>query len=152
VAAEEAARRARARRSHRKLGLHRHLLVGDFQMDLQQEASELRKAIEGLPDIPENEAEEAEEQRRAIRIDPDRVPVELRDLIPLARMWGLSDDGARGYFVDRASAREKQELRQALHGREQAISDWIDSFAPDDMSDEAGCFMYMLEADEEMGD
>jgi hypothetical protein len=151
VAAAEAARRARARRSHQKLGRHRHTLVGNFRIDLHQEAWDLRKAIEGLPDIPVNEAEEAEEQRQAIQIDPEKVPAAFRDLIPLARKWGLSDDGARGYFVDRASDREKRELRQALQGREQAITDWIDSFAPADMSEEAGCFMYMLEADEEMG-
>lgn len=151
TAAAEADRRARARRSGQELGLHRQTLIGNFRMELQQEGWELRRGVEGLEDGGAGEAEEAEEQRRTIRIDPGRVPVAFRDLIPLARKWGLSDDAARGYFVDRASAEEKQELRRILRGRVQAVTDWIDSFMPGDMSDEAGCFMYMLEAHEEMG-
>ena len=91
------------------------------------------------------------EDRPEIRIDPDNVPADLRDLIPIAEEWGIGDDVIRGDYGERASDAQKQRFKAALTGRTARVTEWLDSFGADAMSEEAGAFMYMLEALDEMG-
>jgi hypothetical protein len=84
-------------------------------------------------------------------LDPNNVPANLRDLIELAAKWGIGDDIIRDDFEQRASAGDKQELRRALTGRTAEVTRWLDSSeAGRPMTAEAACFMYMLEALDEM--
>lgn len=92
------------------------------------------------------------ENRPEIKIDPDKVPENLRSLIFMAEKWGIGDDVIRSDFEDKASEAEKQEFRAKLTGRTKEVTEWLDSFKDGwEMSEEAGHFMYMLEALDEMG-
>src|SRR5262249_32483227 len=90
------------------------------------------------------------ENRPEIRIDSMHVPEDLRDLIPMAEKWGIGDDIIRGDFCEKASHDEKVSLVDAVKGRTDRINKWLDSFGSA-MSQDAGAFMYMLLALDEMG-
>ncbi len=86
------------------------------------------------------------------KLAPEKVPENLRDLLPLAAKWGIGDDIIRDDFEQKSIEDEKQKLKNSLSGRTAEITQWLDSFeAGKPMSDEAACFMYMLEALDEMG-
>jgi len=119
-----------------------------YSESLERAADKLRAKVEHVV-YPSNQ-ELAEQDRAAISIRRDRVPAELRDLIPLAEKWGVGDDVSRGYLVEHAGREERQALARALHDRRGQVEAWLDSFAEGEMSDEAGYFMYMLEAAAEM--
>jgi hypothetical protein len=86
-----------------------------------------------------------------IEMDPAHVPEDLRDLIPMAEQWGIGDDVIRGDYGEAASAEQKERFKAALTGRTARVTEWLDSFGTEAMSEEAGVFMYMLEALDEMG-
>ena len=91
------------------------------------------------------------ENRPVIKINPLNVPSNLRDLIPMAEKWGIGDDIIRDDFEEKAMDAEKEELRTQLAGRTKEITDWLDSFSNGRaMTTDAGHFMYMLEALDEM--
>jgi tetratricopeptide (TPR) repeat protein len=150
-AAQEAERRLRARRSRYRFGRHRKPLLDDFTISLAEDAQAVREKVEGLRRVSEKAL--AETARREIRIDRKKVPAAFRDLIPLAKQWGVGDDGLRGYFTDRASAKDKATLRKALPAQRRGeLQDWLDSLGPGGItSDEWGAFTYLLEALEELG-
>ena len=50
-------------------------------------------------------------------LDPEKVPEQLRDLIPLATKWGIGDDIIRNDFEQKVSEDEKQQLKNTLTGR-----------------------------------
>jgi len=92
------------------------------------------------------------ERYKPPRLDLEKVPEQLRDLLPLAAKWGIGDDIIRDDFEQKASEDEKQELKNSLSGRTAEVTQWLDSFeAGKPMPKEAACFMYMLEALAEMG-
>ncbi|MBN2498043.1 MAG: hypothetical protein JXR96_25860 [Deltaproteobacteria bacterium] len=78
----------------------------------------------------------------------ERVPDRLRDLLPLARRWGVTCDVTRHDVADKASRAELAELAAGLRGRHCEIEDWL--YSPDDGSDdERAAFqaMVVLEAE-----
>ncbi len=152
-AAKEARRRLRIQRCRPEFGLSRRSLLDTFRQGLAEEAWAVRKTVEGLKDVNVDDRARAERHRRAIRIDAKKVPPAFRDLIPLAKQWGVGDDPARGYLTDQASARDKTILRKALPLRRRGeIQAWLDALGPRGITgQEAGAFMYLLEAAEEMG-
>ena len=83
-------------------------------------------------------------------INKENVPENLRSLIPMATKWGIGDDGIRDELEKKATKEEKAELEQTIKGKEKLIDDWLNSFPEGKMSDEAGAFMYMTLALEEM--
>jgi hypothetical protein len=87
---------------------------------------------------------------RAQRLDPEQVPADLRQLVPMAERWGIGDDVDRNAKVDRATAAEREELQTAVEPHHARITAWLDSFGQGQMSDEAGAFMYMQLALTEM--
>ncbi len=89
--------------------------------------------------------------RPDIRLDADNIPPDLRDLIPFAEEWGIGDDVIRSDVEEAASDEEKRRFSQALRGRTDRVTEWLDSFGMELMSDEAAAFMYMLSALDEMG-
>lgn len=152
-AAREAERRARASRMRHRFGLHRGAVITRFKESLHDEAWAIRKKVEKLKDPVQSDRAIAEAHRKAIAIDPKRVPALFHDLIPLAKKWGVGDDPSRGYFTDRATAKDKTALQRALPLRRRGeIQDWLDALGPQGItSQEAGAFMYLLEAVEELG-
>jgi hypothetical protein len=84
-------------------------------------------------------------------IDINDVPQHLRDLVPFAYKWGIGDDVARAEFEESTSEEEKDELRRALTGRTEQVTEWLDSFAQGSVHPGAfSNFSYMLEAAAEM--
>jgi tetratricopeptide (TPR) repeat protein len=152
-AAERAARRARSARDRYDFGGHRHSLLEAFKDTLHREVRALRRKVEGLSDAGTDAKTMADAHRRAIKIDPGKVPTAFHDLIPLAKVWGVGDDAARGHQTDHATAQDKTALRKALPPeRRGAIQAWLDSLGPEGIADEeAGAFMYLLEGLDEMG-
>jgi len=85
------------------------------------------------------------------QIDINEVPERLGDLVPLAYKWGIGDDLARSDLEESSSDAEKQELRLALTGRIEQVTEWLDSFAADSVHPGAfSNFCSMLEAVAEM--
>lgn len=119
-----------------------------YEDKLQRKAERLRKKIEAYETLTDKQL--AEQDRRAITIDPDRVPQELHCLIPLAMNWGIGDDTSRRYFVERASVSDKRALKAALEPLADFANAWLDSIAEGEFSDEASAFLYLLEAAEEL--
>ena len=91
------------------------------------------------------------ENRPRIRLDPARVPVHLRRLIPLAEKWGIGDDIIRTDLVAKASAADKRALHDALYDSHERLREWLSSLPAGETSDEADAFMHMQEALDEMG-
>jgi hypothetical protein len=91
------------------------------------------------------------ENRPDIRLDPARVPADLRILIPLAEKWGIGDDIIRNDLIDKANEAEKQELHDALYVLDERVTEWLRGMPAGEMSDEAEAFMYMQGALDEMG-
>jgi len=118
---------------------------------------QIRKQKHGIGEIGEfNELKEkvdpAAQNRTEMGLNPQNVPDHLKDLIPMAEKWGIGDDVIRTDFEEKASAEEKEEFKNKLKGRTAEVSQWLDSFNDDKpMSEEAGSFMFMLEALDEMG-
>ena len=101
-----------------------------------------------IPPISDEEA--LQEYRNDMTLSIDNVPGEFKELLPLARKWGIGDDAIRGDVTDSATESDIQELVAALTGRLDSINKWIDSYPEGTMTDEAAAFMYMGEAIEEM--
>lgn len=82
---------------------------------------------------------------------PENVPEDLRSLLPLAERWGIGDDLDRNAVIRSSTAAERQELREAVARKGQAITAWLDSFESGaDMTPEAAAYMYMQLAVEEL--
>src|SRR5687768_11700700 len=81
---------------------------------------------------------------KPVEINEQRVPENLRDLVPLAEKWGIGDDVIRSDCEDKATEEERGELRDALHGRTAEVEAWLDS-SPAGLlpNEEAGSFLFM---------
>jgi len=91
------------------------------------------------------------ENRPDIRLDPARVPADLRQLIPLAQKWGIGDDIIRNDLIDKSSDAERRELHDALYPVHERVTEWLSSIPAAELSEESAAFMYMEEALAEMG-
>lgn len=85
------------------------------------------------------------------KIDIDEVPINLRDLFPFAKKWGVGDDGDRGDLIEAASNEELDELRKAVGPRMDEIAQWVTNISEDEIrkSDTAGLFLHLMDAFEE---
>jgi hypothetical protein len=60
-----------------------------------------------------------------IELNPDRVPPELRPLIPFAQAWGISDDFERELAVERASPDQVAELKATVAIFDDHLDTWL---------------------------
>lgn len=125
--------------------------LGWFESYLSDEVEEIQLRERDKSSIDSGPEQEIEKYRSK-KIDARKVPRDLRSLIPVALKWGIGDDAARGFHVDRASRGQKRQLRKALPVEaRRRINDWLDLFNDSvAMPDEAACFMYLLLAYEEL--
>jgi hypothetical protein len=94
----------------------------------------------------------ADIQAARVRLNPARVPAELRAVLPFAERWGIGDDAIREGALDAATDEEKSEFAAAVNPYNARITKWLDSFPQgSDMSDEAAAFMFMQSALDELG-
>jgi hypothetical protein len=59
------------------------------------------------------------------RLNPAKVPLELRELIPLAEQYGITDDVDRERRVLSASPAEIAELKTAITRHEDELDAWL---------------------------
>jgi hypothetical protein len=65
------------------------------------------------------------ERRPFIRLDPKRVPELLRELIPLAEKYGISDDLIREDFFAKTPKRELTKLKRTLAKHHDLLDEWL---------------------------
>jgi hypothetical protein len=65
------------------------------------------------------------ENRPPIRLNPENVPEPLRHLIPLAELWGVSDDLIRADMVRRAPRAAVDDLRRIIEEHDDLLDDWL---------------------------
>jgi hypothetical protein len=65
------------------------------------------------------------ENRPIIKLDPAKVPVALRHLIPLAEQFGIGDDLIRADVVAKTPAAEVQTMRQLVEAHADAFDEWL---------------------------
>ena len=74
------------------------------------------------------------ERRAVVRINPNDVPEDLRDLITLAEFFGVICDITRHDLGQKTTQKEKDDLTEALRGRHDRINEWLNSYFPEDGS------------------
>jgi hypothetical protein len=104
----------------------------------------------GPSDKPQGNVNSAGPAFAPTAFDPSHVPEDLRDLVPLARKWGIGDDVERAKLIESASAEELQALQEAVSPKSARIAEWLDSFPQNALSNEAAAFMYLLEVVDEL--
>jgi hypothetical protein len=83
-------------------------------------------------------------------IDERLVPESFRELLPLARRYGVGDDSCRAFFINKTSKREQKRDVERAEPHLDAIQAWIDTFEPAALPPEPTAFFWLLEALEEM--
>jgi hypothetical protein len=71
------------------------------------------------------------DSRPTVRLDPAKVPESLRPLIPLAELYGISDDLIRADFVAKAPPGDLAELRRIVQEHDALLDDWLAGPAAD---------------------
>ncbi len=82
--------------------------------------------------------------------DRARVPEGIRALATAASRYGVGDDACRPLLMKGMSRQSRVNVRRMARKLAGPIQEWLDSFPPGEMSDEAAAYMYLLEGLEEM--
>lgn len=93
----------------------------------------------------------AEYVEKEMVININEIPQNLRHLVPLAKKWGIGDDGDRGEFMELATKEDLDELEEMVGPNMQAISDWLSSYPEDSYNDTTYYFTYLMSAYDETG-
>lgn len=78
------------------------------------------------------------------------VPEPLRDLIPLAKKFGIGDDAERGEVITTATESERAELLDRVGPKLHLIDSWLGNFSEDGLNETSAFFLYLGEAYEEV--
>lgn len=65
------------------------------------------------------------ENRPVVKLDPKRVPEQLRELIPLAEKFGISDDLIREDFFAKTPKSELTKLKRTLSKYDDFLDEWL---------------------------
>jgi hypothetical protein len=82
-------------------------------------------------------------------LDPIQVPESLRDLLPLARKWGIGDDIIRYDMQGKVSKEDKEEFHRLYNHRGREVNEWLSTYNGR-MTKEAAAFMFMSLAYDEL--
>lgn len=71
-------------------------------------------------------------------LNPEKVPRELRELIPLAEEFGISDDGYRWKKIKKTKPKELDTLKRVIEENDDELDRWLAGPEADgqDFSDE----------------
>lgn len=67
----------------------------------------------------------AESARRPVALDPERVPEDLRHLIPYAERWGITDDLMLEDVLSKAPPPEIADLKRVVGENEDRLEQWL---------------------------
>lgn len=60
-----------------------------------------------------------------VPIDPSNVPLNLREYIPYAEVWGVADDWDREQLAERAPQAAKDDLIALIAAIDDELDDWL---------------------------
>jgi hypothetical protein len=63
--------------------------------------------------------------RPGIHLDPQKVPENLRHLIPYAELWGVGDDLIREDLLQSASPEALEDLQRVVQEHDDLLDDWL---------------------------
>jgi hypothetical protein len=63
--------------------------------------------------------------RPLIHLNPAKVPLSLRCLVPFAELWGVGDDLIREDMVANAPPQAISELRQIVEAHQDFLDEWL---------------------------
>jgi len=87
-----------------------------------------------------------------LRLDAERLPPDLRPLVPLVERWAIGDDVERGERLREAEPEEVKRLVETVGPLLARIDSYLDSFAPDEVPEEAALIGRLAEAVAELED
>ncbi|MBI9017755.1 MAG: hypothetical protein JEZ07_10905 [Phycisphaerae bacterium] len=64
-------------------------------------------------------------ENQYIELDPDNLPEILRPYIPLAEIWGVSDESSRENLIEKAPANAKLHLFEIINEIKIPLDDWL---------------------------
>ncbi len=67
-----------------------------------------------------------------VKLDEEKVPEELRPLLPYAEFWGISDDSIRELLIDKASSDVQANLKWVLAAFDVKMDRWLAGEEADD--------------------
>lgn len=71
-------------------------------------------------------SDEDELRHRTVpQLNPQNVPAELHNLLPLAQKWGIADDITRERAILKASRTELEAVAKAVLESEQRLNEWL---------------------------
>lgn len=60
-----------------------------------------------------------------MKLNAENIPKSLRDLIPLAERWGISDDSERIELIERADVADRAELKMIVGKYDDELDEWL---------------------------
>lgn len=80
-------------------------------------------------------------------INNNKIPENLRGLLPLAKKWAIGDDAERENFIKKATIEEKKHFVEKILPKIDEINEWCDKLrALTPVPDEGVLFDDMMEA------
>lgn len=58
-------------------------------------------------------------------LEPSRVPLPLRHLIPYAQIWGVADDTLRSLVLRQASQDARADLKRVVASADDLLDEWL---------------------------
>jgi hypothetical protein len=86
-----------------------------------------------------------------LTLDPDRLPADLRALMPLIKVWAVGDDAKRRQLLERAGTEERERLIREVGPLMGRINAYLDSFPPNELPAKAILAGRLAEAVAELG-
>jgi tetratricopeptide (TPR) repeat protein len=119
---------------------------------LEDAADRAERSIASWDSHLEADLEDCHDRRAELEreVELDRVPPNLRDLVPWVLRLGVGDDPCRAILIDELTQDERDEALQDFREYASAVHAWLDSFGEGSLPPEAAAFMYALLAAEEM--
>jgi hypothetical protein len=84
-------------------------------------------------------------------VDGQRLPTDIQQLVPLIELWAVGDDVERQGLLEAASPEELEQLVRTVGPLLGRINEYLDSFAWDEVPEEAALVGRLAEAVAELG-
>ena len=127
-------------------GLVTAVRPGRATLDTLSRLADIAKQLEaGTPKVT------SDREVDGLRINPSLLPADLWDLVPLIEMWAVGDDLERQELLEEASPEELDQLVKTVGPLMDRINEYLDSFAWDEVPEEAALVGRLAEAVAQLG-